>query len=327
MRVIAMDIHKHETQACVMNDDGTVEDEKRFKTRRSSVRRVLSKYPGVPVVIETLGITRPVAKWIQEQGNEVHVANTSRIPKPAVKTDKKDAKHLANLFRANILPESYLAPEEIQRLRDLARQRQFLGEESRRLKGKIKLDLQKHGHFTDKKPWDTIEGRNWLRSLEIPEVSSCLLILEGIMGQIKEFEKTIAGETTDNADAKLLMTIPGVGAYLALLIVAEVGDFRRFKHKDAVAAYAGLGIRQSQSGDTDYRGHITKTGSNLLRWALVQAARLHVMYCPESALSRRHQRLEKTKGASRARVSTARVLATIMYTMVTRNEPFKVNPS
>jgi len=121
------------------------------------------------------------------------------------------------------------------------------------------------------------------------------------------------------------MTIPGVGAYRALLILAEVGDFRRFHRKGALASLAGLGVRQTQSGDMDARGNITKDGNGLLRWDLVEAARNHIRNSPESDLSIRHKRLTKKRGVKKATVATARVLITIMYAMVTKNEAFQVN--
>ncbi|MBI4392589.1 MAG: IS110 family transposase [Euryarchaeota archaeon] len=323
--VIALDVHKRETQACVMTQDGTVLGEKRFRTSRPSYRRALKMLSPAPVVIETVGMHRPVALWLQELDFDVHLANTSRIPKPVVKTDKKDARHLADLYRANLLPESYLAPEEVQRLRDLARHRQFLGQESRRLRGKLMHDLIKHGHFREKNPVLTQDGRKWLRTLGIPEVESTLKLVEQIQGEIRDFEERIGKETTDLPEAGLLMTIPGVGAYTALLILAEVGDFTRFKDKDALGAYAGLGVRQHQSGDTDRRGSITKQGNGLLRWALVEAARNHVRVCPDSALARRCKRLEARKGYGKAITATARVMATVMFTMVARKEAFQVN--
>ncbi len=153
-----------------------------------------------------------------------------------------------------------------------------------------------------------------------------MILLEGVELQIESFEDLIRSESMDLPEAKLLTSIPGVGPYTALLILAEVADFKRFSNKDAVAAYAGLAVRQQQSGDSNRRGSITKEGSGLLRWALVEAARNHVTHCPESALSRRHKRLAKRRGNKKAVVATARVMATIMYTMVMRQEEFRLDP-
>lgn len=325
-RIIALDIHKHETQACVMNEDGTVLEEKRFPTSEKAFRSNLRKHGAGAAIIESVGFHRPVARWLQKQGHEVHIAHAGGIPKPKVKTDKKDARHLGNLYRSNLLPESYLAPEEVQRLRDLARQRQFIGQESRRLKTKLMHDLQKHGHFVDKNPYENANGRAWLKKLDLPEITSTVNILEKVTEELRTFEKKLEAETTQSEDARRLMTIPGVGAYTAMLVLAEVGDFSRFKHKDAVAAFAGLGVQQMQSGDNDKRGSITKQGNSLLRWALVETVHNHLRHCPESALSKRHYRLAEKKGSKKATIATARVMLTIMYTMTVKREDFQVNP-
>lgn len=187
-------------------------------------------------------------------------------------------------------------------------------------------DLLKHGHFFDKNPVETQLGRAWLRKQDIPEVTSSLTLVEGLQEQIKDFQARLEQESATHPEARRLTTIPGVAAYTAMLVLAEVGDFARFETGDGLSAYAGLAVRQSQSGDTDRRGGITKEGDAVLRWALVEAARNHVRVCPQSALSRRYQRLAKTKGQKKALIATARVMATVMHAMITKKEDFQVNP-
>lgn len=323
---IALDVHKRETQACIVDRKGNVLEEKRFRTTPRSYARVLSAYEATDVIIESVGMHRPVVRWIREQGHVVHMANTSRIPKPRVKTDKKDARHLARLYQADALPESWIAPEDVQKLRDLARQRQYLGQRSRQLRSKIMHDLLKHGHFFEKNPVETELGRAWIRKQDLPEVESTLNVVEQVEEEIGVFQEKLEELTTKNPTALRLTTIPGVAEYTAMLLVAEVGDFHRFEKGDALAGYAGLGVRQDQSGDKDRRGSITKEGNSLLRWALVEAARNHVRVCPKSTLSRRYAKLAKKKGHKSALVSTARVLATVIWAMTTRKEDFKVNP-
>lgn len=326
MHVVALDIHKRETQACITNQRGTILKETRFPTTRPAYEKNLSDYAG-HAIIETVGIHRIVALWLQELGFTVHLANTSRIPRPPVKTDKRDAAHLARLFRADSLPESYLPSQEIQRLRDLVRHRHFLGQEQRRVQTKIMHDFQKHGHFFTVNPITSKKiGSLTVQKLGIPEVTSGYRVWQLLQQQVQECEAAITKETEANPVSRLLKTIPGVGAFTALVVLAEVGDFARFADKDALAAYTGLSVRQHQSGDKDTRGNITKTGSTFLRWALVQAARNHVRLCPDSQVSKRFNRIEERKGYPIAIVATARVLITVMYAMVERNEAFKLNP-
>jgi transposase len=322
---ISLDVHKRETQACIADGDGVVVAEKRFRTTEKSYRRALKKYEG-DVVLEAVGFYRPVAKWLDGLGYDVHLAHVGRVPKARQKTDRKDARRLLTLWRGDALPEAYLPPEEVQRLRDVARHRQFLGQESRRLKTKLMHDLYKHGHFVEENPVETERGRAWLRTLDAPEIRSTLGLWERVKAEIDAFQARIDAETTDLPEAKLLMTVPGIGAYTALLILAEVGDFSRFPSGDRLAAYAGLVPSQHQSGDADRRGSITKEGNPTLRWALVEAARNHVRLCPDSSIAQRYVRLAQTKGHGKAMTATARQLCTVLWSMMARKEVFQVNP-
>lgn len=322
--VVALDVHKNETQAHIVTKTGVVT--KRFRTRSRSFQRALQEFQGDEVLVEAVGMHRPVAAWLTSMGMHVHLVNVAQLPRLVQKNDEKDAKRLADFFQAGALPEAYLPPERIQLLRDLARHRMFLGQESRRLRSKIMHDLMKHGHFFEANPAETGKGRERIRRLAIPEVNSALNLLEPLLEELANFKRRLEEEAADHPAAQILCTIPGVAAYTALLVLAEVGDFARFKHGDDVGAYAGLVSRQQQSGDKDRRGSITKIGNPILRWALVECARNHVHHCPDSQLSLRYARLKATKGHKRALVATARQLGTIMHTIVLRNEAFKVNP-
>lgn len=224
------------------------------------------------------------------------------------------------------MPEAYLPPQEVQRLRDIARHRMFLGQQSRRLKSKLKQDLNKHGHFLKTNPVETKKGREFLQKVDAPEIQSTLRLLDIVLAEQEELQARIEQETTELPEAQLLMTVPGIGAYTALLILGEVGDFSRFDTGDHLGAYAGLVPSQHQSGDHDRKGSITKEGNPILRWALVEAARNHVMHCPDSRLTKRYEEMAEKKGHAKAIVATARVLVTVLKAMVEKKEGFKVNP-
>lgn len=322
--IIGLDVHKRETQVAFL--DGKDVQEKRIRTTPRSFARVLRGVEG-PVVVEAVGFHRPIVRWLEDLDREVHLANTRLIPKPKVKTDKKDAKHLAKLLRGDNLPEAWIPPEDIQRLRDLVRHRRFLGEQTGRLKTKVKHDLLKHGHFLEKNPADSKKGREWARKLQIPEITSCLVLLEALEGEIDVYQEKLESEARARKDVKLIATIPGIAEYTALGIFAEVGDFKRFYSPEALASYAGLSIKEDQSGDRQRKGSITKDGNTLLLTLLVEAAHNHARHCPESALSQKFKRWEQKKGTKKAAVATARALIHILYAMIRDQEPFTVNPA
>lgn len=321
---VGLDVHKRETQLALLGTTGEG-NEDRLPTHPVELRRALKHVSG-PVALEAVGFYRPVVKWLREDGHDVHLANPRAIPKPKVKTDKKDARHLAKLLRADLLPESWIPPEEIQQLRDLVRHRRFLGEEVGRIKSKIKHDLYKHGHFLDKNPADTQKGQQLARKLNIPEVTGCLNILEALNKEIKDADAKIHAEASKRPDIQLLMTTPGVGAYTALGIFAEVGDFKRFPDPEKLASYAGLSIVQDQSGDRDRKGRITKEGNTLLLTLLVEAAHNHILNCPESHVTKKYDRKKTRSGTKRAQIAAARSLIHAFYAMIRDGTEFKVNP-
>lgn len=326
MHTIGLDIHKRETQAYVTDEDGNLVAEKRFRTRQASFRQALREFGPSTTIIESVGFHRPVAKWLTVQGHNVVLAHVGDLRKPRIKTDRRDAENLVRRFQVHALTTAYLPPEETQLVRDLARHRKMLGEHSASWKTKIAHDLQKHGHFWDENPVKTQTGRTKLRKLAIPEILSSLAILEALEAEIAGYQKKLEAHTTTDPIAQRLMTVPGIGAYTATLIVAEVGDFHRFADKNGIGAYAGLVPSRHQSGDGDRQGHITKRGNDVLRWALVEAAGNHVIHCPDSSITKRYERLCETRPSNVAMTATARFLAGVLWALVTQNRDFQVNP-
>src|SRR5688500_12770490 len=155
--VVALDVHKRETQAHVRRGGEVVT--KRFRTRAASFRVALREYRDEVVVLESVGMHRPVAAWLKSMDMDVRLVNVAAMPRLVQKNDEKDAKRLADFYDAGILPQAYLPPERVQLLRDQARHRRFLGQESRRLRTKIMHDLQKHGHFFERNPAESQSGR------------------------------------------------------------------------------------------------------------------------------------------------------------------------
>ncbi|KON29848.1 hypothetical protein AC480_02425 [miscellaneous Crenarchaeota group archaeon SMTZ1-55] len=118
-----------------------------------------------------------------------------------------------------------------------------------------------------------------------------------------------------------LTTIPGVGHYLALLLVAEIGDVHRFPDAEKICSSMGIVPSVRQSGNHTVYGPITKEGSKWVRWALTQAVHAHVRY--DTRLTRFYRRLAKAKGTQVATVATARKMLTVIYWMLKNQEPYR----
>ena len=154
----------------------------------------------------------------------------------------------------------------------------------------------------------SMKSNDWMRSLGIPTVDSCLDCLENVQEQIEYINSQLLDEYNRRPDAQLIATIPGIGFYSALLILAEIDDIRRFPHPENLCAYAGLVPTVRQSASSVHYGAISKGGSSYLRWMLTEAVLTHTRCEPDSRLSRFHAKVARRRGKQKAIVATPRKL-------------------
>ena len=160
------------------------------------------------------------------------------------------------------------------------------------------------------------QGIAFLQSFTLTEnykiaLEGYLAVLDAVRQEILAASKKVRQLAEEDADALLLMTIPGMGYYSALLTKSEIGDVRRFRSAKQLCSYAGLVPSTHASGNTCFHGHITKQGSRWLRWILVETA-IHAVKRP-GILRRFYFKIEKKKGGQIAKVATARKLLEWIY--------------
>ena len=148
-----------------------------------------------------------------------------------------------------------------------------------------------------------------------------LVRLKTLVGLIEKINGDIAVIAQQTEEVSLLMTITGVDYYTALLFTSEIGDIHRFSSSSKLSSWIGLVPRVHQSADTYYHGRITKQGSPLVRWALIQAAQVAVRW--DSHWREVYERISSHAGKKKAIVAIARKLAVTMYCMLTRKEPYR----
>jgi len=134
--------------------------------------------------------------------------------------------------------------------------------------------------------------------------------------EIDEISKRIDKFVRSNDDAQLLTSIPGIGNYSALSIVAEIGNIKRFPDSHKLCSYAGLVPSTYSSGGVTRHGGITKTGSTHLRWVLTEALRTHVRVHKDTELAHFYYKMMKQKGMSKSTVAAAAKLLRIIYWML-----------
>lgn len=266
---------------------------------------------------------------LEENGIEIKLAHplkTKAIASARIKNDKIDSTILAHLLRADLLPLSYVPPKPIRMQRELLRYRASLVRIQTGIKNRVHVILAKNNITHNFSDLFGKQGKEFLSSLSLPEVyqkaiDGYLSILNELDEQIKAVDEMIVVSAKDDEDAKLLVTIPGMGYYSALLIKSEIGDINRFPSAKQLCSYAGLIPSTYSSGNTTFHGHITKQGSRWLRWILAQAV-AHCVTKP-GHLQKFYFRLARRKGKKIARVATERKLLEWIYHMLKERKTFQ----
>jgi transposase len=319
---LGIDTHTRYSQVAVVDEDGDLCEELRLPNDR--LDELAEQYAGGEAAIEATGHYRPIYETLDDH-LDVTLVNPGKnrlIAEASVKTDRVDAKRLAQMLRTDMLAESYVPGEEIRTLRDLVRTRKALVEERTAEKNRVRAVLKRTDNAYDSALFGPT-GREYLAELSLSEadrliVEAHLAVIEEYDAQIDRLEAEIEAAVLESEAAQLLLSIPGVGQSTAALVVAEVGEIERFDRHEELVSYAGLDPMVHQSGDTEVHGSISKEGSAPLRWALVQAAHVSVRY--DEYLGNFYTRLKERKNHQIAIVATARKLLVSVFYMLDRRE-------
>ena len=319
---VGLDVHLNTYHATVMDEHGQILMQEKFSNQPEELERILKGIGDAKVALEACYCWQPIYDFLESRGYEVvlaHPTKTRIIAEAKVKTDALDSERLSHLLRSDLLPTSYVPPKEIRELRELVRLRTYLVRERAKFKVKIRAELAKRGIKVFRNPF-TKRGTVQLKELGIKAVDGCLAMIGALNVRIKELSDELGEKAANNDDAKLLMTIPGVGYFSALAILAEIGDVSRFNDPEKLCAYAGLVPSVHQSGTTRRYGPITKEGSKMLRWILQECLWAHLEN--DTYISRFFFRLASKKRKRKAAVAAARKLLVAIYWMLVRKEEF-----
>jgi transposase len=318
---VGMDLHKNYLQIAVMNDKGKVLENSRIDNDIKQVGRFFEKNINdekVRVVMESSSVWYNIYRYLSEEKHlNVVLSNpvkTRAIASAKIKTDKLDAEKLANLLRGGYIAECYVPDRRVMDLRELVRHRASLVRMRTKLKNKIhSIVLMKGIRISSKHCSFTHLYNEELKELNDYRINGYLHLIESLDSEIKDVSKKILMLAKEDEMASLLMTIPGIGYYSALLVVSEIGDINRFPDSYHLCSYAGLIPSTHSSGGITYHGSITKRGSKYLRWIMLECARAHIRTNKKSNITQFYTRLAKIKGSSKAAVAAASKLLKVVY--------------
>ena len=245
---VGIDVHRKRSQVAVVNEGGEVLANRNVPSGVEPILSVIGTLPaGTPAAYEAAFGWGWLLELLEDYGFEphmVHPLQCKAIASARLKNDKAGAATLAQLLRADLLPEAQLAPPEVRQLRAMLRHRAQLVRLRTLLRNRIHAILADHGHGRPAGCWSG-PGRQWLASLELPAVSreiidDCLALTDAVPGPIGGLDEEVRQHAKADPRVRVLTQLPGGGQYTALVLLAEIGDITRFGSARKLASWAGL---------------------------------------------------------------------------------------
>ena len=320
MVYLGIDLHRKRSQLCALDERGEQLFARQVPNEPQALLAALEALPARPVVaLEASFGWEWLADLLEEQGLQLHLAHplrTRAIAAARVKTDAVDARTLAHLLRAQLLPEAYVAPRDVRDLRELLRQRVWLTQLRTALKNRVHAVLARRGVQRRHSDLFGPGGRAFLAGLPLARaqrerLQQLLRLIDAFDSEIAALAHEVDERAQHDQRVALLTQLPGIGRYTALLAIAELGDVTRFADAAKASSYVGLAPTVRSSADRQRLGGISHQGPPYLRWALVEAAQ-HAAKS-RGPLGQRYQRIARRRGRNIAKVAIARQLLTLCY--------------
>ena len=316
---------------CIVNEKGQLVAEEQIPTDEKCFERAFSRADMMQVVVEAC----PLAEWacqvLEELGHEAVIIDARQakaLVRSKKKTDKIDARKLAQMSRTGWYTKVHRKSPQARELRSKHTARKGLITTQKGLNSRIRGIFRVYGVRVGQVSEGDFYERIEQLQLRLPEglrasLAALLRVWDQVTRELHELTKRLKEEVKQDKLCRHLMSVDGIGPITASTFIATIDDPGRFDTGDQVASYLGLVPREYQSGETHFRGRITKEGDRLLRSLLVESATVLLARVKRrSRLKDWGQRLQKEKGFGKARVAVARKLACLLYTMWITGECF-----
>src|ERR1700688_633303 len=324
MIIIGADYHPGFRQIAFVDIDTGEFQERRVQHREEAekfYRELAAQGMQVRGGMEGSGQARWFDRLLSELHFEVWIGDAAEIRTKRVrkqKTDRQDAQLILRLMLEDRFPKIWVSSWENRDLRQLLWHRHRMVQARTRIMNQLQAVALNEGLRCKKRLW-RVHGREQLESFRLAPWASrrrcdLLELLDRLTPTIAELSQAIEQEVEKCPAARRLMTHPGVGPLTALAFVLIIGEADRFHCGKQVASYLGLVPLEDSSGNRRRLGHITKQGSSILRFLLVEAAQVTVRSLPEWRSKYLH--LMMRRGRQIGQVAMARQLAGRLYCMM-----------
>ena len=336
-RYIGIDLAKRESQVSVLDADGVQVETKRFATTRENFIAMAAELrDGDVAALEVTTNSTSIARLLRDNSAaRIIVSNpikTKTIAQAKIKTDKIDARVLAELARVGYLPEVWLPDEDTEALRQFITDRVSLVRRRTECKNTIHSVLHRNMVRQERSDLFGTGGRRWLECIihgegvktPVPEldrmrIGSLLNEIDRIDALVADLESVIASYVALRPHLKQqmdrLLSITGVNLVVAASLIGTIGDIRRFADKKKLAAYFGVVPSTYQSGDTSRNGRITKQGRAEARWLIIEAA--EILRRSPGPMRALYTRIQRKRNHNVAVVAVARKLVELVHHLLT----------
>lgn len=329
-RYVGIDWAYRRAAWCALREGGAISDEGMISADEDGLARlVLGLGTDVRACVEMMS----GAIWVRDQlaaaGWQVQVAHARKvrdIAPLACKTDRVDARVLAELCRRDLVPELWIASLDDRALRERLKRRMHLVRLRTSAMNRIFGLLTQWGLRLSLKRLREPDAMQLLEARGVPQawrdsIAEALAVIDLLDARIAPIERELRPFAATDARVVLLETIPGIGPLLGLTIASEMGDVARFGAPAKLIGYAGLAPRITQSGDRSRTGALSKAGSRTLRWAAIEAAQQ--AWRPTNPWHRLYSELAERQGKNPAKAAVARKILIASWHVLSRREPFK----
>ena len=327
---VGIDLHKKFLQVAVMDNDGKVLQNKKVDNTHESIGKHFADIPlYASIVMESSSVWYNTYRFLTDElgYKNVTLSNpylTKAIAASKKKTDKIDAKILADLLRGGYIATCYVPNKKIVKQRQLVRYRKKLIQWRTAVKNSVHGILLQEGIKILGVTFTVTYNRK-LMSLGDYRIDGFVRQINQLNLQITEINSKVYAAVKTSSDAMIIKSIPGIGDYSSLVIASEIADISRFNDSHKLAAYAGVVPSVRNSADVIHHGSITKRGSTTLRWVLTQCVHAHAIHAKNSDITKFYNRIKKKRGSSKAAVATSSKILRVIYWMLKDRREFVQN--
>jgi transposase len=339
MKYIGLDCHKQYDFATLIDSETGEIRSKKLAHKKDEFKSFIGGRRNTKMVIESCwnwSKTYELSKDLVDEVILAHPLKIKAIASAKIKTDAIDSRTLAQLLKADLIPQAHLREADNRIKQKVIRHRAFMVAMRTKIKNKVNDQVSNRllsPTIEKTKPKNLFSKRGkgengvaWLKSLKWP-VAEDRRIFESSMNLIEQLNLEISASNRmmdeifqKDKDAQLLCTIPGIGKTLSVLISTEIDGIRRFKSPSKLCSYAGLVPSTHSSGGKTYHGKMILEGNRWLRWALVEAV-VPASYA-DDGIRQRLNALRKIKNANVAKVIMARWILKLVYHVLKEGRPY-----